>query len=257
MTAQAPTHSIRPAQGSLSETKLPTEPIVFSIIGDEKAVALKDMPPTWQAMARGDSAYGQPLLSTYVDMAQIWFAQMMAFGKTKEAWETLEFYGKDFARDAYPHFETVAEQHKDLADSHLIVDIAKACFQEFGYHFPASFYFMLLAPLRRESITQKVALRFSEQEAGNARAWDACLHAMKSFNILKKVESIHTQFGLTLEHKCGCNHLTNWLSPSQGVYHYGFSNEEDKLSSIKAFVINMFHEYAIFHETPVLRYLVI
>jgi len=235
------------------QTKSIQHPIVE--ISGENAHALESLPLGWQKMANGSEEYAVPSADHLVKMAQL-FSYNMATNPAKEfgslSKETLSFYADDYKKSAYPDIEKIKlgldsnEEHYSLRLK--FIAIAKDLFSEFGYSFPASFYWKYLSPVFRSHPFEKVYLRKREDYRKNARSWDAILHAQKVFPIQMRIQSISSNYGIVWNHGCGCSdcgHSTH----KAGKFEYVIESSE-KSEAIRAFVWTMLFEHAIFPVTP-------
>jgi hypothetical protein len=255
-----------------------TSPLSVVIEG-EKATPVNQLPQSWQDIYTGKSNAKLSNAEDYVMMAQLFLHKMSRgdvdlFNESEHlhhlkpafceifgslAWEALDFYGKDFDVDRYPNFNQIEQElspeDREYNGRKQVVQIGKALFEEFGYDLPASFYYVHLAPIYREEVTEVRPLRFSEQDKNHARAWDASLHGQKVFPIQLMVQSISSKHGFFHEHGCGCNdHLTR-LGSTETSFDYQIRPEMRK-TWIRDFIWTVWYEYAFFKFTPVTRFLV-
>ena len=246
-----------------------------TIVG-ENAVAVSELPIIWQRIAEKKSHEGLTEPDIYVQMAQLFlyklrhgdldiFNKRSDFWSQKEAfcsvlgtlaWEALEFFGQDFQKSKYPDFSDISNQlnHQDseYPEKQRIVAIASELFKEFGYDFPASFYWCHLAPLNRGQVCEIVPLRFSEEDKINARAWDANLHGQKVFPIQMRVQSISSQKGFVWLHGCGCNHGLSRVGEQEESFTFEISPEMRR-TWVRDFIWTVWYEYAYFDFVPVTR----
>lgn len=249
-------------------------------IADENAVPLESLPKVWQKIANSAEGYEQMKdRNTYIKMAQLFLYKLSegeidlfnerddlksskeGFKKLfqKLAWETLEFYGEDFHISRYPNFE-ILKKNLNLKDPEYktrskVIKIAENLFDEFGYLLPASFYWVHLAPLYRESPFQVVPLRFSKQDKLNARSWDAALHGQKVFPMQMRIQSVSSKEGLLWEHGCGCNHALSQAGITDEAFNYSIRSDMKKVW-IRDYVWTSWYEYAFFQITPVTKFLI-
>lgn len=209
-----------------------------STIAGEKAAALIELPRSWQ---------NPTLPESYVNMARLFLARMREFGMEPLANDALEFYGRDFAADAYPDFAALQGD----GDAATIIAITQDLFAEFGYAMPASFYWLHLDMAVRDDMTKKLYLRSEPAYADRARGFDAALHGQKVFAVQMKIQSIASQYGLTFLHGCKCG---SCVAVQKDAFGYDIP-AADRTETLRAFVWTMMYEYAIYPVTPVAEYL--
>ncbi|MBD2773935.1 hypothetical protein ICL16_18110 [Iningainema sp. BLCCT55] len=255
---------------------LPFEEDVCLIEG-EQAIPVNQLPQSWQNIYAGKSNTKLSDPEAYVKMAQLFLHKMSRgdldlfnesqFQHSKPAfceilgnlaWETLKFYGEDFDVNRYPNFDLIEKEcleQEDYAERKKIIEIGKALFAEFGYDLPASFYHVHLAPIYREEVSEVRALRFSEEDKKNARAWDASLHGQKVFPIQLMVQSISSQHGFFQEHGCGCNHAMARVGATDTSFEYQI-RPNMRTTWMRDFIWTVWYEYAFYKFVPVTRFLV-
>lgn len=249
------------------------------VITGENAVPVAQLPKIWQEIAATEASVGLANPTSYIEMAQLFqykleqgdvdlfnerpeladhkplFTQL--FGQL--ARETLEFYGQDFKVERYPNFAQILQELESKGtDSENEVKVARIClelFQEFGYELPASFYYVHLAPIHRESVFEERALRFDPRDIEHKRSWDAVLHAGKVFAIQMKIQSISSKYGFTYQHGCGCESHLSSIDESRGAFDYEL-NPQKRQRWIRSFIWTAWYEYAFFPIVPNTRYLV-
>ncbi|MEC4814701.1 MAG: hypothetical protein SAK29_15690 [Scytonema sp. PMC 1069.18] len=253
-------------------------PHVQAITG-ENAVAIAQLPKVWQEIAAGEARVGLANPQSYIEMAQLFQYKLEQgdvdlfnehpelaplkpcfteiFGKLGR--ETLEFYGEDFKVEKYPDFEGIMHELESKGAGYenevKVARISWELFQEFGYELPASFYYVHLAPIDRDSVFEERALRFDPRDREHKRPWDAVLHAGKVFAVQMKIQSIASKYGFTYQHGCGCeNHLSS-IDKSRGAFEYEL-NPEKRQRWILSFIWTAWYEYAFFPIVPNTRYLV-
>ncbi len=246
------------------------------IISGEKAAALEQMPPVWQAIAREEVAVGMRDRTAYVHLAQLFLykfehAQVDLFQERPElerfqpilaqllgplAWDALDYYGEDFLIARYPDFEGVlaTAQRRGNRDAVKVAQIGIDLFKEFGYDMPASFYAVHLAPLTRDHIFEERALRYDPRDRDHKQPWDAILHACKVFAIQMKVQSIASQQGFTYQHGCACNSHLSSIDKATGAFEYSIAPEK-RLRWLRSFLWTAWYEYALFNLIPNTAYL--
>jgi hypothetical protein len=253
-------------------------PSVPAIAG-ENAVAVTQLPPIWQDIAKEVAPTGLCNPHVYVEMAQLFLYKLAQgdvdlFNERPElvhlkpsfcqlfgqlAQETLEFYGHDFMTHNYPNFAAILQdlqsKGSDYADEIKVARIGLELFDEFGYELPASFYHVHLAPIYRDYVFEERALRFDKRDIAHKRSWDAILHACKVFAMQMKVQSIASKYGFTYQHGCGCNSHLSAIDVSCGVFEYELSPEK-RDRWIRSFIWTAWYEYAFFPIVPNTSYLV-
>lgn len=251
-------------------------------VASESAVPVHTLPQEWQDIwekrdtPATDRPWGMTEPSAYVQMAQLFLYKMRngdvdLFNKREDllpyrevfcklfgqlVQETLVFYAGDFQKNQYPNLTAIHEQLKIEGDEDRsnIACAARHLFERFGYDFPASFYWCLISPIEREAVCEIVPLRFSERDKGNARAWDATLHAQKVFPIQLEIQATLSQHGYFALHGCGCNHGLQRLGRANSSFVYEMKPEMFR-TWVRDFIWTMWYEYAFFPFTPVTRFL--
>ncbi|UKO99513.1 hypothetical protein [Nostoc sp. UHCC 0870] len=250
-----------------------------AVIAGENAVAVTQLPPIWQDIAKGAVNTGLCNPQVYVEMAQLFLYKLeqgnvdlfnerpelahlkpsfcQLFGQLGR--ETLEFYGYDFLTQNYPNFGEILRnlelKGSDYADEIKVARIGLELFDEFGYELPASFYHVHLAPIYRDHVFEERALRFDKRDIEHKRSWDAILHACKVFAVQMKVQSIASKYGFTYQHGCGCNSHLSAIDLSEGAFEYELSPEK-RDRWIRSFIWTAWYEYAFFPIVPNTSYLV-
>jgi hypothetical protein len=250
-----------------------------AVIAGENAVAVTQLPPIWQDIAKGAVNTGLCNPPVYVEMAQLFLYKLeqgdvdlfnerpelahlkpsfcQLFGQLGR--ETLEFYGHDFLTHNYPNIREILRnlelKGSDYADEIKVARIGLELFDEFGYELPASFYHVHLAPIYRDHVFEERALRFDKRDIEHKRSWDAILHACKVFAMQMKVQSIASKYGFTYQHGCGCNSHLSAIDLSEGAFEYELSLEK-RDRWIRSFIWTAWYEYAFFPIVPNTSYLV-
>jgi len=247
------------------------------IISGEKAAALGQLPPVWQAIAQEEAPVGMADRTAYVHLAQLSLykfehAEVELFDERPEldrfkpiyaqllgplAWEALDYFGDDFLLERYPNVDRILAEAKRSGDRNTVkvAQIGVDLFHTFGYDLPASFYAVHLAPLTRDHIFEERALRYDPRDQHHKQPWDAILHACKVFAIQMKVQSIASQYGFTYQHGCACNsHLSN-IDRATGAFEYEIAPEK-RLRWLRSFLWTAWYEYALFNLIPNTAYLV-
>lgn len=245
-------------------------------IDGEPASGLRILPQIWQDIASGEVPCASPDRDVLVQIMQLMHHKLTTGdvdlfkdiddANRRAAFITvmepevvamLEYFGRDWDPERYPNFDSI-EKQLDEKDSEYqerlgVLRIGRKLFEYFGYHLPASFYWVYLAPIERAGVCEIVPLRFSEQDKKNARAWDAWLHAGKVFPFLHTIQSISSEeAGMVWLHGCGCNHGLSRLGQTDAVFHYRM-DEEARLMWIRDAIWTAMYEYVFFLFTPVTR----
>ncbi len=166
----------------------------LTTIQGEPAVPLDAMPISWQRIAAGNWM-SEP--KVYTAMAQVFWAKHQqgnvlfcdrpaaahlksayCEGNGQLAYEAVEHYGNAFLPEHYPNFDDIRQQvsASQTPERMALIDTVSDLFNELGYDVPATFYWTFLHPLQREDVFEIRSFRFSEQDLGVARQFDAILH---------------------------------------------------------------------------------
>lgn len=160
--------------------------------------------------------------------------------------ETLEFFGHDFIKSAYPDFDLVLENARAQDGAERVVTFVRAVFNELGYELPASFYWMLLCPIERDSIYEARPMFFDPQMQGVKRAYDACLHGFNVTAMLMLVQAHASEQGLLIQHGCGCDHSLAQLIPGKAKLSFEFESAQGRQKALTAYVWRCWNEYLLF-----------
>ncbi|MEM9090956.1 MAG: hypothetical protein AAGC93_19690 [Cyanobacteria bacterium P01_F01_bin.53] len=160
--------------------------------------------------------------------------------------ETLEFFGHDFIKSAYPDFDLVLENARAQDGAERVVVFVRAVFNELGYELPASFYWMLLCPIERDSIYEARPMFFDPQMQGVKRAYDACLHGFNVTAMLMLVQAHASEQGLLIQHGCGCDHSLAQLIPGKAKLSFEFESAQGRQKALTAYVWRCWNEYLLF-----------
>jgi len=160
--------------------------------------------------------------------------------------ETLEFFGHDFLQSAYPDFDRTLKTARAQDGAERVVVFVRAVFDELGYELPASFYWMLLCPLERDSIHEARPMFFDPQMQGVKRAYDACLHGFNVTAILMLVQAHASEQGLLIQHGCGCDHSLAQLIPGNEKLSFEFESAKGRQKALTAYVWRCWNEYLLF-----------
>lgn len=237
----------------------------LTTIQGEAAIPLEHMPASWQTIAEGNWL-SEP--KVYTAMAQVFLAkhqqaQVLFFDRAETthlksaycegngllAYEAVAHYGEAFLPESYPDFETIRQAVSSSAhqtpEKLALVDTVSALFTALGYDVPATFYWTFLHPLERGDLFEIRSFRFSEQDLGVARQFDAILHGGYVSMLRRLIDSISSQHGYFIEHGCGCeNHLAK-LKPCDSPFHYQLP-AETRSKTLRAFFWSVMEEYLLF-----------
>jgi hypothetical protein len=251
----------------------------ITVIANENAVTVSQLPKIWQDIATGKADVGFSDRKTYIEMAQLFqykleqgdvdlFNERPELNYLKSSFcdlfkilakETLEFYGHDFEIQNYPNFSDIHTEVKAKGSKYLnevkVAQIGMELFQEFGYELPASFYHVHLAPIYRDHVFEERALRFDLRDIEHKRSWDAMLHAGKVFAIQMKIQSLASKYGFTYQHGCGCNSHLSSIDQAKGAFEYDLQPEK-RQRWLRSFIWTAWYEYAFFSIVPNTSYLV-
>ena len=147
---------------------------------------------------------------------------------------------------AYPDFDLVLETARAKDGAERVVAFVHAVFGELGYDLPASFYWMLLCPIERDSIHEARPMFFDSQMQGVKRAYDACLHSFNVTAVLMLVQAHASAQGLLIQHGCGCDHSLAQLIPGQAKLSFDFESARGKQKALTAYVWRCWNEYLLF-----------
>jgi hypothetical protein len=238
---------------------------VLTTIHGEPAVTIEHMPQSWQrivtatwmteprvytAMAQvflAKNQFGQVLFTERADTRHLKPAYCEGNGLL--AWEAVSHFGEAFLPESYPDLQQIRSQMSS-SDSQqtercALVNIVGDLFDELGYDVPATFYWTFLHPLQRANLFEVRSFRFSEQDLGVARKFDAILHGGYVSMLRRLIDSISSHHGFFLEHGCGCeNHLAK-LKPCDSPFSYTIPAEA-RQKTLRAFFWSVMEEYLLF-----------
>jgi hypothetical protein len=244
---------------------------MLTTISGEPAVPLKQMPESWQRIIAG-TWMSEP--HVYTAMAQVFLAKNLhghilflerqdtqhlakAYreGNGKLAWEAVQHYGEAFLPESYPdlqairsHFQSGDQQQERTA----LIDIVSELFDQLGYDVPATFYWTFLHPLQRTDLFEVRSFRFSEQDLGVARQFDAILHGGYVSMLRRLIDSVSSRHGYFIEHGCGCeNHLAK-LKPCDSSFSYHIPVDARR-KTLRAFFWSIMEEYLLFEQRSATR----
>ncbi|MEM9088852.1 MAG: hypothetical protein AAGC93_08930 [Cyanobacteria bacterium P01_F01_bin.53] len=239
----------------------------LTTIQGEPAVVLEQMPDSWQKIATGDWM-SEP--KAYTAMAQVFFAKHQqghvlfcdrpaaahlkaayCEGNGQLAYEAVAHYGEAFLPESYPNLAkiraTVAASPEQHEERLALVDTVSDLFDELGYDVPATFYWTFLHPLQRDNVFELRSFRFSEQDLGVARQFDAILHGGYVSMLRRLIDSVSSRHGFFIEHGCGCeNHLAK-LKPCDSPFDYQLPVATRK-KTLRAFFWSVMEEYLLFEQ---------
>ncbi|MDY6784328.1 MAG: hypothetical protein SW833_17570 [Cyanobacteriota bacterium] len=175
-------------------------------------------------------------------------AQFLAIPKSYDptlALNAVEAYGQSFLASAYPDFSQLKEKpHPQLEAAQNLVSGVELLFQDLGYEVSSWLYWALLHPLERKDIFEPASLRLLE-DVELARALDSANHGLNVSMMRRRVDSATSQFGLFVEHGCGCDKHAFRLDSTTGAIDYELPLEH-RLKQLRAYFWNTLEEYALF-----------
>lgn len=230
-----------------------------SILKGIDAVEVNGLPPIWQQIAAREVKVGHGDPDFLVALARLFYTKatdrspevfqqsfdFQAFYE-KGTRETLEFFGHDFVKAAYPNFDRVLATAKAQDGAERVVAFVREVFNELGYELPASFYWMLLCPIERDSIHEARPMFFDPQMQGVKRAYDACLHGFNVTAMLMLVQAHASRQGLLIQHGCGCDHSLAQLIPGGAELSFAFESDRGRQKAITAYLWRCWNEYLLF-----------
>ncbi|NJK53542.1 MAG: hypothetical protein HC936_13345 [Leptolyngbyaceae cyanobacterium SU_3_3] len=165
------------------------------------------------------------------------------------AWEAVAHFGEAFLPESYPDLVQIREaiQVRDIQQKECtaLVNIVSDLFDELGYDVPATFYWTFLHPLQRSNLFEVRSFRFSEQDLGIARKFDAILHGGYVSMLRRLIDSVSSRHGYFLEHGCGCeNHLAK-LKACDSSFTYTIPDGA-RQKTLRAFLWSVMEEYLLF-----------
>ncbi|MGD1896890.1 MAG: hypothetical protein ACFB16_08050 [Phormidesmis sp.] len=238
-----------------------------SILNGVNPAALSCLPPVWQKIATSEVGVGHSDPDFLIALARLFFTKgtdssseifqqasqqdshqtsdFQAF-YAKGVFETLDFFGHDFLVTAYPNFERSRQTAKAQDGAAQVIAFAQSVFEDFGYELPASFYWMLLCPIERDSIYEARPMFFDPTMQGVKRAYDACLHGFNVTAMLMRVQMHASKQGLLIQHGCGCDHSLSQVIPGQAKLSFEFESERGRQKAITAYLWRCWNEYLLF-----------
>ncbi|PZO11864.1 MAG: hypothetical protein DCF25_18660 [Leptolyngbya foveolarum] len=255
--------AIDSANAHLSSLGLPLTLSASSILSGIDAVTLNCLPLVWQQIAAREVTIGHSDPDFLIALARLFFTKgtdgsAEIFQQESQAassfrafyaegvFETLDFFGNDFLTTAYPNFERSHQTAKAQDGAERVIAFAQAVFEDFGYELPASFYWMLLCPIERDSIYEARPMFFDPQMQGVKRAYDACLHGFNVTAMLMRVQAHASEQGLLLQHGCGCDHSLAQMIPGKAKLSFEFESAQGRQKAITAYLWRCWNEYLLF-----------
>jgi hypothetical protein len=247
------------------QLKFASPNLTLTTIAGEPAVPLEAMPESWQRIAAGTwmteprvytamaqvflakNQYGNVLFAERPDTKHLKHAYCEGNGLL--AWETVIHFGEAFLPESYPDLQQIRNasqtEKNQYQERNALIDIVSDLFDELGYDVPSTFYWTFLHPLQRSDLFEVRSFRFSEQDLGIARKFDAILHGGYVSMLRRLIDSVSSRHGYFLEHGCGCeNHLAK-LKPCDSPFHYTIPGEARR-KTLRAFLWSVMEEYFLF-----------
>jgi len=245
---------------------------MLTTINGEPAIPLKYMPETWHRIAEG-TWMTEPRV--YTAMAQVFLAKNQhghilflerpdtehlkdAYreGNGQLAWEAVCHYGEEFLPEHYPDLQQIRAQVQasdtQQAERLALVNVVSDLFDELGYDVPATFYWTFLHPLQRSDLFEVRSFRFSEQDLGIARQFDAILHGGYVSMLRRLIDSISSRHGYFSEHGCGCDSHLAKIQPCDSPFDYTIPPEARR-KTLRAFFWSIMEEYMLFEQRSATR----
>lgn len=244
----------------------------LTAIQGEPAIPLDKMPLSWQRIVDGDWM-SEP--NVYTAMAQVFLAKHQqgnvlfcerpqaahlkaayCEGNGQLAYEAVDHYGEAFLPESYPNLDQIRQAIVLLShqtpERLALIDTVSDLFDELGYDVPATFYWTFLHPLQRDDLFEIRSFRFSEQDLGVARQFDAILHGGYVSMLRRLIDSISSRHGYFIEHGCGCeNHLAK-LKPCDSAFDYQLPTATRR-KTLRAFFWSVMEEYLLFEQRAATR----
>ncbi|MEM6452603.1 MAG: hypothetical protein AAF703_20095 [Cyanobacteria bacterium P01_D01_bin.105] len=246
------------------DASLPPALSARSILAGVNAAELDCLPPVWQQIANRQVKVGHSDPDFLVALARLFWTkgtdrspevfqqgadlQHSGFQSfyAKGVRETLAFFGDDFLITAYPDFGRVEQTANAKDGAEQVIDFVQAVFNDFGYDLPASFYWMLLCPIERDSIYEARPMFFDPRMQEVKRAYDACLHGFNVTAMLMRVQTHASRQGLLLQHGCGCDHSLAQMIPGKAQRSFEFESERGRQKALTAYLWRCWNEYLLF-----------
>lgn len=246
--------------------------VTLTTINGEPAIPLEQMPQSWQRIAEG-SWMTEPRV--YTAMAQVFLAKNLyghvlflersdtdhlksayCEGNGRLAWEAVCHYGDAFLPENYPDLQQIRHrvqaEANPQADRIALTQVISDLFEELGYDVPATFYWTFLHPLQRSDLFEVRSFRFSEQDLGIARQFDAILHGGYVSMLRRLIDSISSRHGYFMEHGCGCDSHLAKIKPCDAPFSYRIP-AESRRKTLRAFLWSVMEEYLLFEQRSATR----
>ena len=246
----------------------------LTTIQGEPAVPLDNMPANWHRIVTGDWM-SEP--KVYTALAQVFLAKHQqghvlfcerpetahlkaayCEGNGQLAYEAVEHYGDAFLPESYPNFAQIRQQFnsdqtiEQTPERLALIDTVSDLFDELGYDVPATFYWTFLHPLQRDDLFELRSFRFSEQDLGVARQFDAILHGGYVSMLRRLIDSISSRHGYFFEHGCGCESHLAKLKPCDSSFIYELP-AATRRKTLRAFFWSVMEEYLLFEQRAATR----
>ena len=244
----------------------------LTTINGEPAVPLAQMPDSWRRIADG-TWMTEPRV--YAAMAQVFLAKNLCGdilflersdtehlkdayreGNGRLAWEAVRHYGEAFLPENYPDLQQIRAQVEanpvQQAERIALVNVVSDLFTELGYDVPSTFYWTFLHPLQRSDLFEVRSFRFSEQDLGIARQFDAILHGGYVSMLRRLIDSISSRHGYFSEHGCGCDSHLAKIKRCDSPFDYAIPAEARR-KTLRAFFWSIMEEYMLFEQRSATR----
>lgn len=249
-----------------------TSSSMLTTINGEPAVPLEQMPESWQRIVES-TWMTEPRV--YTAMAQVFLAknqyghilflerpdtehlrEAYRQGNGQLAWEAVSHYGEAFLPENYPDLQQIRAQ-VEASDTQqterlALVNVVSDLFDELGYDVPATFYWTFLHPLQRSDLFEVRSFRFSEQDLGIARQFDAILHGGYVSMLRRLIDSISSHHGYFSEHGCGCDSHLAKIKRCDSPFDYTIPAEARR-KTLRAFFWSIMEEYMLFEQRSATR----
>jgi hypothetical protein len=249
-----------------------TQSSILTTINGEPAVPLEWMPESWQRIAQG-AWMTEPRV--YTAMAQVFLAKNQqghilflerpdadhlknAYreGNGQLAWEAVCHYGEAFLPENYPDLQQIRSEVQanevQQAERIALVNVVRDLFDELGYDVPSTFYWTFLHPLQRSDLFEVRSFRFSEQDLGIARQFDAILHGGYVSMLRRLIDSVSSRYGYFSEHGCGCDSHLAKIKRCDSPFDYTIPAEARR-KTLRAFFWSIMEEYMLFEQRSATR----
>lgn len=177
-------------------------------------------------------------------------------GNGRLAWEAVSHYGEAFLPENYPDLQQIQSEVQansvQQAERIALVNVVKDLFDELGYDVPATFYWTFLHPLQRSDLFEVRSFRFSEQDLGIARQFDAILHGGYVSMLRRLIDSILSHHGYFSKHGCGCDSHLAKIKRCDSPFDYTIPAEAQR-KTLRAFFWSIMEEYMLFEQRSATR----